>query len=45
MIQISMIPQKFVGKYNLTEKAQNGYIYAKGNKGNVWTPPSRPDIT
>ena len=26
MIQLSMIPQEFVEKYNLAEKAHNGYI-------------------
>ena len=29
MIQISMIPQEFVEKYNLAEKSHNGYIYAR----------------
>ena len=33
MIQISMIPQEFVGKYNVTEKAHNGYISAQVTKG------------
>ena len=33
MIQISMIPQEFVEKYNLTEKAHNEYIYARVTKG------------
>ena len=33
MIQISMIPQEFVEKYNLTEKAHNGYIYTRLAKG------------
>ena len=33
MIQISMIPQEFVEKYNLAEKAHNGYIYARVTKG------------
>ena len=45
MIQISIIPQEFVETYNLAEKAHNGYIYAKGNKGNLRTPPSRMDST
>ena len=33
MIYISMIPQEFVEKYYLAEKAHNGYIYAKVTKG------------
>ena len=33
MIHISMIPQEFVEKYNLTEKEHNGYIYARVKKG------------
>ena len=33
MIQISMISQEFVDKYNLTEKSHNGYIYARVTKG------------
>ena len=33
MIHISMIPQNFVEKYNLAEKAKNGYIYARLTKG------------
>ena len=33
MIQNSMIPQKFVDKYNFTEKAHNGYIFAWVTKG------------
>ena len=32
MIQISMIPQDFVEKYNLAEKSSNGYIYARVTK-------------
>ena len=32
MIQISMIPLEFVEKYNLAEKAHNGYIYARLKK-------------
>ena len=44
MIQLSMIPQEFLEIYNITEKAHNGYIYAKGNKGNIRTPLSRTDI-
>ena len=35
MIQLLMIPQEIIEKYNLTEKSHNGYIYAKGNKGNL----------
>ena len=33
MIKISMIPQKYVDKYNLTEKAHNGYIFVRVTKG------------
>ena len=33
MIQISMIPQYFVDKYNLRGKAQNGYIFVEVTKG------------
>ena len=33
MIQISMIPQEFVDKYNLKDKAHNGYISARVTKG------------
>ena len=33
MIQIAMIPQEFLDKYNLQEKSHNGYIYAKVTKG------------
>ena len=33
MIQNSMIPQEFVEKSNLTEKAYNGYIYSRVAKG------------
>ena len=33
MICISMIPQEFVDKYNLTEKSYTGYIYARVTKG------------
>ena len=33
MIHISMIPQEFVDKYDLTEKSQNGYIYERVTKG------------
>ena len=32
LIQIAMIPQEFVYKYNLQEKAHNGYIYARVTK-------------
>ena len=32
MIQIVMIPQEFFDKYNLQEKAHNGYIYARVTK-------------
>ena len=33
MIHISMIPQEFVDKCNLTEKSHNGYIFAWVTKG------------
>ena len=33
MIQISMIPQEFLEKYNLAEKSHNRYIYARISKG------------
>ena len=33
MILISMIPQEFLEKYNLTEKAYNAYIYTRVTKG------------
>ena len=29
MIQISMIPQEYMEKYNLQEKSHNEYIYAR----------------
>ena len=32
MIHISMIPQEIVEKYNLAEKAHNGYIYTRVKK-------------
>ena len=28
MIQISMIPQEFIYKYNLKDKVNNGYIFS-----------------
>ena len=40
MIQTSMIPQEFVAKYNLAEKAQNGYIYARVATGMYRLPQS-----
>ena len=33
MIQISIIPQQFVEKYNLKERAHNGYIFARITNG------------
>ena len=33
MIQISMIPQEFVEKYNLTEKEHNVYTFTRVKKG------------
>ena len=32
IIHISMIPQEFVGKYNLKEKAHNGKMFSRVNK-------------
>ena len=32
VIQLSMIPQELVEKYNIAEKAHNGYIYARVTK-------------
>ena len=32
MIQLSMIPQEFVEKYNLAEKSHNEYIYERVTK-------------
>ena len=40
MIQISMIPQELVDKYNITEKSHNGYIYARLTKGMYGLPQS-----
>ena len=40
MIQMSMIPQELVEKYNLTEKSHNGYIYANATKG-MYVPPKQ----
>ena len=40
MMKISMIPQEFVEKYNLTEKSHNGYIYARVKKGIYGIPQS-----
>ena len=33
IVQISMIPQEFVDKHNLTEKAHNGYMFERVTKG------------
>ena len=33
MIQISMIPQEFVDKYNLKGKGNNSYIFVRATKG------------
>ena len=33
MIQLSMIPQQSVEKYNIAEKSHNEYIYARVKKG------------
>ena len=43
MIQISRIPQEFFEKYNLAEKAHNGYIYEKATKG-MYGPPQAGQI-
>ena len=32
MIKLSTIPQEFVEKYNIAEKAHNRYIYARVKK-------------
>ena len=40
MIQIFMIPQEFVYKYNLKYKAHNGYIFERITKGVCGLPPS-----
>ena len=40
MIYISMIPQEFVEKNNLTEKLHNIYIYEKATKGMYGLPQS-----
>ena len=40
MIQISMIPQEFLDKYNLKGKAHNGYIFTLLTKGIYGLPPS-----
>ena len=41
IIHISMIPQEFVDKYNITEKSHNGYIYARETKGTYGIPQVR----
>ena len=33
MIQISIIPQGFIYKYNIKEKVHNEYIFAQASKG------------
>ena len=33
MIQISMIPQEFIDKYNIKYKVHNGYIFSQVTKG------------
>ena len=40
MIQIPMIPQEIVEKYNIVEKSHNGYIYARVKKGMYRLPQS-----
>ena len=40
MIQLSIIPQEFVVKYNLAEKSHNGYIYSRVPKGMYGLPQS-----
>ena len=39
-IHISMIPQEFVGKYNLKGKVYNGYIFSRVTKGVYGLPKS-----
>ena len=38
MVQISIIPQEFVDKYNLTKKSHNGYIFVQVTKGVMESP-------
>ena len=40
VIQISMILQEFVDKYNLKDKAQNGYTFARVSNGIYGLPQS-----
>ena len=40
MIQIAMIPQEFLEKYNLQEKSHNEYIYSRVTKGMYGLPQS-----
>ena len=40
MIQLSMIPQEFEEKHNLSEKSHNGYIYVRVTKGMYVLPQS-----
>ena len=40
MIQLSMIPQEFVEKYNIAENSHNGYIYARVTNGMYGLPQS-----
>ena len=44
MIQIFMIPQDFVDKYNLKEKVHNGYIFSRLTK-EMHGPPKAEQIT
>ena len=44
MIYISIIPQEFVEKYNIIEKAHNGYIYARVTKV-MYGPPQEERIS
>ena len=45
MIQLSMIPQELLEKYNIAEKAHNGYIYARVTRGMYVPPPHPPSST
>ena len=40
MLQIFMIPQQFIDKYNIKNKVHNVYIFAQGTKGIYGLPKS-----
>ena len=40
MIQLSMIPQESIDKYNLAETSHNRYIYARVKRGIYGIPQS-----